>query len=191
MRVVGMINELTQPIYDTVQLAVAAGAQQVTFFAVPLNGVLAGAVLKTYAHTNLIQAGRLEKGLEITITGLSFYVRNIAAGGAAPSLVDTFAIYDHTDVNLQIGQTTFLRCVASEIPSGGASLNYFSNIAPAATEFKVTHGLSAHRNIFALAHPLILEDQESISVVCTVNAAIVAVTDIVFVLWGQLTRPVR
>lgn len=191
MRIVGTINELTQPVYDTVQLAVAAGAQQVTFFAVPLNGVLAGAALKTYAHTNLIQAGRLEKGLELVITGLSFYIRNIAAGGAAPSLVDSFAIYDHTSINLEIGQKSFLRCLASEIPSGGASLNYFSNIVAAATEFKVNHGLGAHRNIFKFEHPLILEDQESISVVATVNSAIAAVTDIVFVLWGQLTRPVR
>ena len=52
--------QLDQPLYDTVQLAVAAGGQTVSFFLVPLGGLLVAGAPKSYTHTNLVLAGTLE-----------------------------------------------------------------------------------------------------------------------------------
>jgi hypothetical protein len=190
MRYLGVENQLTQPVYDTMQLAAAAG-QTVSFFSVPLNGVLAGAALKTYAHTNLVQAGRLEKGLELTIRGITLFVRDTASGGARVTLADYLAIYDTGHINLLMGQVSFLRIPAYLLPPGGAEVNYFSNIAAAATEYKATHGLGSFMNRFVLDSPLVLEEQESIQVDLFVGGTPAAVTDVSIVLWGDMLRPVR
>lgn len=190
MRITGASLEITQPIYDTVQAAVVAGPQQINFFAVPIGGIMAGAVVKTRAQTNIVQAGRLERGNELTIQAISAFVRETAVGGARRSWVDYEAYYNNTHFNIQLGQKTWLRCTAAHIPSGGAELQYFSNIVAAATEFEITHGLPAIGNVWTMQHPVILEENESIQVECNIGDAIAAVTDITFVLWGQLLRPV-
>ncbi len=189
MQVLGAKNLITQPIYDTVQLAAAAGAYN--FFAVPMGGILAGAVVKTYAHTNLVQAGRLEKGIDMTITAVSMYLRNTATGGAIVSMVDYETFYNNSDINVQIGQVSFLRLPAQEVPPGVGETQLFSNITPAATEFKMNHGTSNIFNTYKLENPLVLEDQESIAVTVTVGTALAAVTDLTIVMHGQQTRPVR
>lgn len=188
MRFLGVENCLDQPIYDTVQLPAAAGT--IGMFLVPLGGILAGAALKTYAHTNLTQAGRLEKGVNLTIKALSLSIRDISSGGAAPTLADFRAFYNGAHINLQIGQISVLRMPAMFLPPGPCENLYISNIAPAATEFKNNHGISAFGNRYLLANPIVLEENEAIQVDVT-YAALAAVMDVSFVLWGDFTRPVR
>jgi len=191
MRYKGVVNQLSQPIYDTVQAAAAAG-QVLSFFTNPLNGVMAGAVLKTYADTNMIQAGRLEKGLQLEITHISVSLRDTATGGARVTLADYLVFYNSAHVNLLIGQTSFLHLPVKHIGSAGEETQYFSNIAAAATEYKVNHGLGSVMNRFPLApNELILEDQESIEVQITIGGTLAAVTDVTCTLWGNLIRPVR
>jgi len=190
MRYAGIENVITQPIYDTVQLA-AVGGGVANFFAIPLNGALTAAANKTFAHTNLIQAGRLEKGIEMTITGLSLSVRDTASGGARVTLADYLIVYDTGHLNLMIGGVSFARLSATLTPAGAAEVQYFSNIAAAATEYKMGHGLSTVSNYYRIDKPLILEDQESIQVDLTVGGVIAAVTDVMLVLYGSQTRPVR
>ena len=189
MQVAGAKNLITQPIYDTVQLAIGAGTYN--FFINPITSVLAGAVVKSYAHTNLVQAGRLEKGIDMTITGISMFIRDVATGGAAVTFADYISFYNNTHINIKIGQVSFLREPAQRIPAGCAETQYYSNIAPAVTEFKMNHGAGNVFNILQLDNPLILEDQESIVVEVAVGTAMVAVTDLTLVLHGQQTRPVR
>ncbi len=191
MRYLGVENQITQPLYDTVQLAVAAVAQTASFFVVPLNGILAGVFVKTYSHTNLVQAGRLEKGIELTIKGISFFVRDVATDGAVVSFADYLSVYNISHLNLLIGQQSFFRMTLPEIAPAAAEINYFSNIAPAPTEFKATKGIGTVRNYFPIDNHLVLEDQESIQVDVEVESAIVAVTDITLMLHGDMTRPVR
>ncbi len=191
MRYLGVENQITQPIYDTVQLPIAAVAQTASFFVVPLNGILAGAVVKTYSHTNLVQAGRLEKGLELTIKGISFFVRDTATGGAVVSFADYLSVYNISHLNLLIGQQSFFRMTLPHIAPAAAEINYFSNIVAAATEFKAWKGIGTVKNYFPLDNPLVLEDQESIQVDVEIESAIVAVTDITLMLHGDMTRPVR
>lgn len=190
MRLDGASLEITQPIYDTVQAAVVAGPQQINFFAVPIGGIMAGAVVKTRAQTNIVQAGRLERGNQITIQAISAFVRETAVGGARRTWADYEAFYNNTHFNIQLGQKTWLRATAAHIPSGGAELQYFSNIVAAATEYEINHGIGSWGNVWQMQHPVILEENESIQVECNIGDAIAAVTDITFVLWGQLLRPV-
>lgn len=190
MKFANVDNQLTQPIYDTVQLAAAAG-QTINFFSIPLNGALTAAANKTYAHTNLIQAGRLEKGINMTMTGLGLAVRGLASGGARVTLVDYDVIFDTGHINLLIGNVSFLHLPTIAIPSGALENQYFSNITPAATEYRVNHGLSSVANIYRLDSPLILEDQESIQVDLFIGGTVAAVTDVTFFIFGEQTRPVR
>lgn len=189
-QLLGVDNQLTQPIYDTVQLPIVAGPQLVSFFAVPLNGALTAAINKTYAHTNLVQAGRLEKGLNHTIRAISFAIKPTVAAGVAVTLVDYRSIYQASHLNFLIGQVSYLRMPLHLLPAANAENQYFSNIAAAATEFASNHGLGSIHNVFSIL-PIVLEENESIQVDLQVGGAVAAVTDVMLVLWGDQTRPVR
>jgi hypothetical protein len=184
------VFRLNQPVYDTVQLA-AAAAQTVTFFAVPRGGALTAALNKGYEHTNLIQAGRLEEGLSLEIEAVSFSIRNEVKAATAAVWADYTLIYNTGHINLLMGQVTFLRLPLTLIPPGPQETNYFSNITPAATEFKANKGLGSINNVFHMPNTLILEPNESIQVDLYVDGTVSAVTDVQFTLWGVQTRPVR
>lgn len=191
MRLLGVQNELDQPIYDTMQLAVAAVPQTVNFFSVPIGQIIAGAVVKTYSHTNLVQAGRLEKGLKLTIKAISFSVKETAVGGARPTWADYVSVYNNSFLRLFIGQVSFLDTYLQAVPPASAEVGYYSNIVAAPTEYKATHGVGSYFNRFTIDQPLFLDDQESINVELTIGNPIVAVTDVMVILWGSMIRPVR
>lgn len=177
--------QLDQPLYDTVRVAVSAVAQTVSFFLVPLGGLMFAAAPKTYTYTNLVQAGTLEKGSTFTVTGYSMELREIAKGGIAPSLVDAQNItLGH--LNFTLGQVSFWREPSCHPPGGGASV-YLNDTATV----HVSRGVPAWQNRIMLAHPLQIDEQESIQVDLVVEGAIVAVTDVTFWLWGTQMRPVR
>lgn len=178
-----------QPIYDTVRLAAAAGPLKYTFFSVPLNQLLAAGITKTYAHTNLINTGVLEKGYTFQITGLSLFVNETAQGGSRVTMADVFTMH-HGDINLMIGQRNYLRLPVAMIPAGGAELVVFSNITAATTEFHVNRGVSAISNRYHLTSPIDVGSQESIACEYTVIGTIAAVTDVTMVLHGNMTRTV-
>lgn len=188
-RIIGVENQLTQPIYDTVQAAAVAG-QTVSFFSVPLNGVLAGAVTKTYAHTNLVQAGRLETGVELEINAISLSIRPTIAAGTAPTLVDFRALYQASHINLQLGGVSFLRLPAHAIPAANSENQYFSAIAAAPTEFQSNHGLGSIHNKLDIT-PILLEAQETIQCDLFIGGTLAAVMDLTMILWGKMKRPVR
>jgi len=190
MRYLGVEKQLTQPLYDTVQLAAVAG-QMANFFSIPLNGALTAAANKTYAHTNLIQAGRLEKGVEMVIEGMAMGVRDTASGGARYTLADYLVIYDTGHLNLLIGGVSFTHLMCAACPAGVLETQYFSNIAAAATEYKVNHGLSSVANVHKFLNPLVLEEQESIQVELRIDGTIAAVTDVSLIFYGYQRAPVR
>lgn len=191
MRVPGQSNLLTQPTYDTVQVAVAAVAQTISFFLGGLNTVMAGAVLKTYADTNMVQNGRLDKGKSMKVHALSMSIRDLAVGGAQITRADYQTLLNRSHINFEIGNTSFLRLRAIELPAANAQYEYRSNIAAAVTEFSMWHGATHYANMFYFHKPLELEDQESIQVDLTIEAAIVAVCDVTLTMWGTQARPVR
>jgi len=190
MKYFGVENQLTQPIYDTVQLAAVAG-QVANFFSVPLNGALTAAAKKTYAHTNLIKAGSLEKDIQMVLRSMTLVVRDTASGGARYTLADYLIIYDTGHLNLLIGGVSFLHLPCIGCPAGAGETQYFSNIAAAATEYKVNHGLSSVVNTYKFENPLVLEDQESIQVELRIDGTIAAVTDVSLFIFGDQVRPVR
>lgn len=177
--------QFDQPIYDTVQLAVAA-TQTVNFFAVPFGGVLAGAILKNFAHTNLTLASVLERGTTMRVTGYSMCLREVAAGSVvAPSLIDARNI-SNGSLRFTLGQVVYYTAASNMVPNGGAEL-YLNDTATV----HVGRGLSTWQNRIHLQYPIDIDEQEQIGVQLVVNTAIAAVTDVMFVLWGTQYRPVR
>lgn len=177
--------QLEQPYYDTINLAAAATGG--TFFAVPFGGTLVGAVTKGYEDTNFIQAGRLESGYTLEIDAISMFFPEAATRATA---ADIRAIQSGS-FQLRISDTVFLTVPISFLPNGGAELQLFSNITPAATEYQLDKGVQATQNRFYLRKPITLNPQQTIAASITgFHTAVVAATLVTCVLWGILTRPV-
>lgn len=177
--------QLDQPLYDTVRLAVSAVAQTVSFFQVPLGGLLLAGAPKTYTYTNMVQAGTLEKGMTFTVTAFSMVARELAKAAIAPSLIDMQNLtLGH--LNFMLGQVSFWREPSCHPPGAGAEV-YVNDTAAA----HYGRGVPAWQNRIHLAHPIQIDEQESIRVDLTVEGAIAAVTDVTFWLWGTMLRPVR
>lgn len=186
----GVSNLLDQPIYDTMQLA-AVAAQDINYFTVPFGGPLTAALNKTFEHTNLIQAGQLEKGNSLSITGLSMFGRVHAAGAAAGTniiLADALAIFTGW-MELKVGQVSYLKLPLAMIPNGGAEPVLVGNGAAASTH--LTHSVSAFSNRYHLKNQIMLEASEAVVIEAHFTATITAVTDVTFVLWGDYLRPLR
>lgn len=184
-RYLGKKYELWQPLYDTVQLAAAAGALVYNFFAVPFGGLLVAGTVKGYQYTNLIQAGVLERGKDFTIHGLSLNTKPIAQGGIAPSLADV-GVLNGGSINMELGQVSFLRLPTCQLPSGGNDI-----VLNDTATVNVQKGVSSVNNVYWLKAPIHLAEQESISVEMTIPGTIAAVTDVTLTLWGMEIRPVK
>lgn len=179
-----------QPVYDTVHIPItAAGAVNATLFTVPYGSTITGAVVKTIAQTNMIQAGRLEQGHRLEITGVSWHIPIHAGAGAAPTFADMKALRT-CSFRLWIADKPFLEVPLCLIPGGGADGVYQSNIAAAATEWSYLNGNSVHQNRYVLAHPLSLEAGVSFKAAIADNVtAVAAPIWATVVLWGTHYRP--
>ncbi len=184
----------TQPIYDTVVFpAGAAGAVDGAFFAVPRGGLLVGAVIKNIRHTNLVQAGRLERDNTIIIDAMSMFFPRSAQAGADPTVADIQAIRAGSFRLLFGGDTDFGKGPLSFIPNAGCDAVLQTDAALAAATVAETYGngVSVNANRYNLYEPLTLRNQESVSVVFENMDVIAAPTAVTFVLWGLYTRPAR
>lgn len=193
-QVVGEGFTYTQPVYDTIVLPIgAAGAVVGTFFAVPRGGLLAVAIAKNNRHTNLVQAGRLERDNSLMIESLSLHFPQTAEAGALPTVADKQAIRVGSFRVLFGGDTEFAKGQICFIPNGGCDGILMTDAAlVAATAAEVFgNGVSVVQNKYMLYEPLPLRDQESINVVFENMDAIVAPTEVTFVLWGTYLRPAR
>jgi hypothetical protein len=180
----GKRNRLWQPVYDTINLAAAAVSG--SFFAVQFGGILVGTTPKSYAHTNLVQAGRLERDTTFYINGLSLFVRETATRATAADI----RALNQGSFDLQLGQVSFFRVPIAVIPNGGAELELFSNITPAATEYQLNKGVSASGNRLLFEQPLQILEQETIQANIA-DFLMVAAVQVTCVLWGTTDRPVR
>lgn len=184
----GYAYEYDQPLYDTMQLAAVAGPKEYSFFSLPKGGVLVGTTKKGFEHTNLIQPAMLETGRYFTALGMFMYVRESASGGAVATLAD-YQVLQGGWLELKVAEKECGRWPCPLVPSGGCDLNYFSNITPAATEFRVNRGINATSNIRAFSHPIEIDPQVTIEVVLTVPGTIAAVIDVTFAFAGIMRRP--
>ncbi len=183
----------SQPLYDSIILPVGlAGAVVQQFFAVPWAQPIAVGVPKTYRHTNMIQAGRMEKGNEMQIEAISMYFPRTGEAGAFPTIVDMDAIRAGNFRLRFGGNTDFLILPIAAIPNGGWSPTYSTDAALAAeVNFTFNNGVSVSANKLPLPQPIKLRSQETIGVTFENMDAIVAATEITIVLWGPAIRPVR
>ena len=183
----------TQPVYDSIILPIAlAGVAVGQFFAIPWAGLIAAAVPKTWRHTNLVQAGRMERGNEIQIDSLSMFFPRTAEAGAFPTMADMDAVRAGA-MRLRFGgDTDFLKVPIAAIPNGGMGITYSTDAALAAeVNFAYNNGVSVAQNRFYLNQPIVLEEQETIGITFEDMDAIVAPIEVTFFLWGPNIRPVR
>jgi hypothetical protein len=177
--------ELEQPYYDTISLAVAATTG--TFFTVPFGGILVGAVVKGYEHTNLIQAGRLETGYSLNVDAISIWFPETATRASEADIQGIQSGY----FQLSMSDTIFLTVPIAMIPDGGAELIMFSNIAAAVTEYQLNKGQGVTQNRFYLRKPIPINPQQTFkAVIGGFHTAPAAATKISCALWGVLIRPV-
>ncbi len=175
-----------QPLYDTMQLAAAAG-REYRFFTQPIGQVIAGTTLKTKAHTNMTQAGQLEGGMSMRITGIGMAICEYAAGTTVRATLVDNIVARLGWLELLINNRPWLSIPASMAGPAGQELNYVSNIPPAATEFHANQGVSHQQNRYNLVEPIDLNDkQEQFAVVLTVPGTIIAVTDVRISLFGVM-----
>lgn len=173
-------------LYDTIQLPAAAGI--FPFFQVPIGGAI-GAAAKTLQHTNMRLAGMLPLDQTMQVMGFGLSVREIAVGGARPTFVDVQQI-NLSWIQLWVEDHSMLTLQLDELPNSAGTLQYFSNIAAAATEFKMLKGVPAYGNMFQLREPITLEPQKTFRVDFNLVAVLGAVTDVSFKMYGLLTRAV-
>lgn len=185
----GISRTMSQWLYDTVQLAAAAD-QTAYFFVVPFGQLLTATVRKGYQHTNLKQACQLEADNHFHCTGISMHCREIAQGGNPVKYADQQAIHCGYMV-FGIGDGPFHYIPNCAIPAGGCELNYFSNITAAATEFHVNRGVNALSNCYALDEPLDIEPGAAIKCEVFIPGTPSQVTDLMVMLRGTWTKPVR
>jgi hypothetical protein len=77
-------------------------------------------------------------------------------------------------------------------PNAGMGVTYSTDAAlAAAVNFEFNNGVPVSQNRFPLAQPIVLEEQETISVVFEDMDIVVAPTMVQFFLWGTNIRPVR
>jgi hypothetical protein len=168
------------------QLAAAAGPLQYDFFTVPLGGLLVAGTPKSYQHTNLVQAGVLEKGKLFKVEGIGVNTKDLAQGGAAPTLADV-RVLNGGHLNLTFGEVSFLRIPVSQAPSGGNDI-----VLNDTATVNVQRGVSAVANVFWLKGAAIdLNEQEAIKCELVIPGTIAAVTDVTVTLYGTQIRPVR
>jgi hypothetical protein len=126
------------------------------------------------------------------VTGISFSIKQTVAAATGVTKADYELIYRSGWIDLQLGQVSFLQLPLNLIPPSAQEIGYFSNIAPAATEFRSNHGIAAASNKFDLSNqPLTIEPQTTISAALNVADTVSAVTDVMLVLHGVMIRPVR
>jgi hypothetical protein len=110
----------TLPLYDTEGIA-AAATSQVRFFTNPLNSADASATFasKTYAETNLIQAGQIPKGFTFIMTGINLKWFNNVAG--TPLIrIDDDKMFLRSWYEFSISEILIVRVQGSEMPFGNA-----------------------------------------------------------------------
>ena len=173
----------SQPIYDTIALAI--GATGGTFFTVPLGGALLGVGPKTLRHTNLIQAGRLETGNELQIGAMSMTV--VFPIGSAVEVPHVRA----GNIRVVFGaDTAFLKMPAAYFPNAASGEVVVQDGAPGPL-LNDQNGVPVAQNKFFLEIPQPLHSQETIQVFLENCDPVAVLTKVQFVLWGTATRPVR
>lgn len=179
----------TQPYYDTLAFPIsAAGALQAQFFAVPFGGALTAAINKNFRHTNLVQAGRLERGNQLRIGAMTLAFPVTAEAGALPTVADKRAVRAGNIRLVFGGDTNYLTVNAAEIPQGAAG----EVVVDATVALNdIQNGVPVVQNKFWFDEEMNLASQESVSVFLENMDAIAAVTEVRITLWGTATRPVR
>lgn len=176
------IQRGAQPIWDTMQLTVAAARTTYQFFTIPQGGLLAAGVTKNLDHSFLHQVSMLDSHMEFLLEGISMHARPLAAGGVAPTAADLQAL-QMGSLELKFNNQPYRSWLCAYIPAGPADLMYNDT----ANEH-VQRGISATSNFLDLREQIPIKAGQNFNVELHVTN-IAAITDVVITLWGVLQRP--
>jgi hypothetical protein len=187
----GAENRLDWVLWDTCQAAAATG-QTLKFFNRPIGHALTSAISKDKRHTNFAQANQLESEQAFRLLGVSFHVRDAVAADTEPTVDDMVAINDGYVELKGANQKVFWEHPAALIPSAGGELIIDRrNTTADTTTATANRGAGIRQNVLWFRNPIVFEKQEYIQVDFRIELAIVAVTDIMFALHGELFTPVN
>lgn len=171
-RVPGLLDESSQPIYDT--LTITAGTASYRFFQTPIGGA------KTRLQTNMTQPGMLPPPQTLVVMAVRIIIKSA-------STVIADAILNNSRVEFKVGEKEQLVAPTMLFSAGAGTYN---NI----TTDIAQNGMPDARSIWALQKPIVIGVQQNFYldlIYDTAPATAAAGKDVLVVLDGFLTRGVQ
>lgn len=164
----GVLEGITQALYDVYAVATTTAAPKLTLFAIPqgqqYNSGGVTAFTKTQAHTSMVQAGVLAAPNKHIVRAISV---DVQANTNITDLAHLGMVYFEFDVN----QKPYQQTVVNRLPAGGGS--------SASTTGAVCNGWPDARNTYTLAYGGVpIEQQQNFS--CIIDPTISEVTAAAF-----------
>lgn len=154
----GVQDAIDQPIYDSMSVAQAAAFPSTTLFQAQV-----GAGGKTYAQTNMEQAGTLQTPQRLLLKGIYLVI----VGNTTPT--DMITIQNNVSFTLKVGTKDYLKCNCGFLTAGGRGLvvDSVSNVGVvpvgSAPVYSTSNGHP--QGMFALDNQWFIESGESFKVI--------------------------
>lgn len=200
-----VLEILKNPLFDQIRLPTTASYSSQAYFAGPIGSADTTAIngaTKSFSDTNLRRAGALATPQQFEIFAVSMKYAD------ACSRADFRLIHNAGNVNLEIGQKSYLRVRCASIP--GDTSPVVNSLAAAADS--VGNGWSIHSNVFDVSIaeelfdegsgrvfltgrrvPIFLPSEQQFGLTLEFPGGITlgATTRVEFMLWGNLKREVQ
>jgi hypothetical protein len=160
----GVLELITQGIYDYYEVAVATVVTSQILYSIPRGQQYTpaggAAFTKQKYHTPLLQAGQLSAPQKLMVKGLSAYLRSDIAAG------DYNLFSGNTLVTFQVDQKDYLNIVLAKLPGGGGPAGFFTSDVAAVTSSSIANGWPEANAIYALEGDGVqIEQQQNFTVI--------------------------
>jgi hypothetical protein len=167
----GMLEGITQPIYDEYRVALANALPVVPLFTVPIGGQYnQGGVVafnKTALNTNMVQAGVLPAPNKLIVRAIYQAIAGLPGTNPAPNPLDMQAYLFTTLFDFQVNTKSYSKQNAVAYPAGGGVFASISNNAAAVAAIGIpVNGWPDVRNAYSFAYGGIpIEQQQNFTVI--------------------------
>jgi len=170
----GLLEGITQALYDIWRVAVSTAAPKLLLFSVPqgqpynFGGITS--FPKTELHTNLVQAGMLQAPNKHITRAISVMVSGAPAAAPAPQIapIDLLNFLYSTLLNFTVNTKSYCESQVARFPAGGGA--FFGGAATTAAATTIgtvgNNGWPSAANTYALMHGGVnIEQQQNFSVI--------------------------
>jgi len=162
----GIPEVVVQPIYDIYFVANATAMPLLTLFSVPVGqtynfgGVTA--FLKTFGHTNLVQAGMLESSYTFVVRALSIYMQALQGTAQLYLNYTDYANLASSRAQFNINRKSYYDGIIGWLPGGGGG-NFAGGGVGSTTQatYNTTNGVPYSRNVYPLPGGQFINPQEN------------------------------